>query len=269
MISVGLNGGSASATEHPRIPCTPDELARDAVEVWNAGATEVHIHVRRADGEPVHDLASFREAAERIRSETDLILNLTSSAAPGVDEQERLDRVSLRPDCVSFDTSEISDPDEIETGELDFPRRLALQCQRYGVKPELEIYDEGMIGNCLQLLDEGLLDAPLMFQFVLGVWGAAPERPETLLHLVNGVPEGHRWSVVSHGRRHLEMTTLAVILGGHLRTGLEDALEYQPGQPAVSNAQLVERIVRVCRELGREVATPDQGRDLLGLPRRT
>ncbi|MGA7672802.1 MAG: 3-keto-5-aminohexanoate cleavage protein, partial [Nitrolancea sp.] len=138
----------------------------------------------------------------------------------------------------------------------------------YRVKPEIECFDSGMIENAKQLIARGLLTPPFWFQFVLGVRGGAPATPEQLVHMVNQLPPDSRWSVCAIGRYQLPMNIMAIAMGGHARTGLEDNIYYSYRVLAEGNAQLVSRVARIAREADRELATPDDAREMLGLPKR-
>ncbi len=144
--------------------------------------------------------------------------------------------------------------------------RLAAHMKVKGVKPEIECFDTGQIDNAVRIIDQGLIDPPHWFQIVLGVKGGAPASPRQLLHMVDMLPAGAPWSVCAVGRDQLPMNTMAITMGGHARTGLEDNIYYRKGELAVSNAQLVARVVRIGRELGREIASPSEARSILGLP---
>jgi 3-keto-5-aminohexanoate cleavage enzyme len=145
-------------------------------------------------------------------------------------------------------------------------RELAERTREFSVKPELEIFHEGMIQQCLQLAEEGLLDDPLYFQFLLGLDGGAPPDARSLIRLVDSLPSGSLWGVAGIGTRAgIDMVMLGMLLGGHVRVGIEDHPEYLPGRLATSNAELVDRVARLAGEYGREVATPDEARAMLGI----
>jgi 3-keto-5-aminohexanoate cleavage enzyme len=150
---------------------------------------------------------------------------------------------------------------------MNTPEQLkvfAAEFERYGVRPEFEIFDVGMIANAMRLVEKGFFTGHLHFDFVMGVPGAIPASVENLLHLIRQLPEGATWTVAGIGRHQLPMATLGIVLGGHVRVGLEDNIYYRKGELA-TNAQLVERVVRIANELGREVATPDEARQILHL----
>jgi 3-keto-5-aminohexanoate cleavage enzyme len=266
IISVAITGSVTQPHQTPHLPITPEQIAGSAIESWQAGAAIAHIHVRDPDtGLPTHNLDYYEQIRERVWSETDMVLNFTTGGFPGMDHDMRLETLRLRPEMGSYDAGSMNFGPGVFLNPPDFLRKMADGFQEYGVRPELECFDVGMIGNCLRLVDEGLIDRPLWWQFVLGVPGGAPATPKILMTMVEMLPEGSQWSVIGIGRNQLAMNAMGILLGGHVRTGLEDNIYYRRGELAVSNAQLVERLARLTRELGRDVATPDQARRLLQL----
>jgi 3-keto-5-aminohexanoate cleavage enzyme len=265
IISVAITGSGTTLAQNPNLPCTPEQIAQSAIDSWNAGAAIAHIHVREADGTPVHNMEYYDEIVQRVQSETDMVLNLTTGGALGMTQEQRMETLTFRPELASFDAGSMNFGEGVFLNPPNFLRELARRFTQYNVIPELEIFDEGMIGNCLRLINEGLLKPPFWWQFVLGVAGGAPATPKTLMHLVESLPPDSQWSAIGLGRGQLPMNVMAVILGGHVRTGMEDNVYYRRGQLAESNAQLVERCVRITRELGRDVASPGDARRLLGL----
>jgi 3-keto-5-aminohexanoate cleavage enzyme len=265
IISVAITGSGTTLEQNPNLPCTPEQIARSAIESWNAGAAIAHIHVREPDGRPTHNIDYYREIIQRVTAETDMILNLTTGAFAGLAEEKRLETLKFEPEMGSYDAGSMNFGEGVFLNSPDFLRRMAHAFQEYDVRPELECFDVGMIYNCLRLIEEGLISGPLWWQFVLGVRGGAPATPKVLLHMVELLPEGSQWSAIGLGRGQLPMNTMAIILGGHVRTGMEDNVYYRRGELAQSNAQLVERCARLTRELGRDVASPADARRLLGL----
>ncbi|HAX24929.1 MAG TPA: 3-keto-5-aminohexanoate cleavage protein, partial [Chloroflexi bacterium] len=149
-----------------------------------------------------------------------------------------------------------------------FLDNLAREMNEHLVTPEIEIFDSGMVENARQLIADGLLQPPYWFQFVLGLRGGAPATARELTHLVDSLPPDSRWSVCAIGRNQLPMNVMAIAMGGHARTGLEDNIYYGYRQLAISNAQLVERIARLAEELGRPIARPDEAREIIGVAAR-
>jgi 3-keto-5-aminohexanoate cleavage enzyme len=267
IISCALTGTLATINDNPHLPYDPEAIGRAAVEAWREGAAIVHIHARGDDGTPAWQPEYFQRAIDVIRSQNcDVVVNLTTSYGGTADDDwgRRFAALDVGPDLASFDCGTMNFGDMVFRNTPQFLAELAQRMLTAGVKPELEIFDAGQIGNALRLAGEGLLAAPLFFQFVLGVTGGAPATLRELMHLVQSIPEGSLWSVCAIGRAQLPMNAHAIALGGHARTGLEDNLWYRRGVPA-TNAMLVERVRRLAELLERPVATPDDARRLLAL----
>ncbi|MEA2449602.1 MAG: 3-keto-5-aminohexanoate cleavage enzyme [Thermoleophilaceae bacterium] len=252
--------------KRPNLPVTPGEIVESALAAWRAGAAVLHLHAREDDGTPTQDRAAFERLVEPIRDAgCDAILNLSTGSAGGRSiRDDRLQPLELRPEMASFDCGTINFGDRIFEGDLPFLRRMAAAFRESGATPELECFDTGYVGLALQLRDEGLLDDPLVVQFVTGIPGTGvPATVEQVEHMRRLLPEGARWSVCAAGQRQLPLNAYCILAGGHVRTGLEDNLWLRRGERA-TNAQLVERVVRIARELDRPVATPGEARELLG-----
>ena len=268
IITAAITGSRITRDIAPHIPITPGEIIRSAVECWQAGAAVVHIHVRDPEtGLGTQSLEVFKQVVEPLREKTDLILCLTTSGIPGrnLPTEERLAPLDLQPELASFDAGSINLGDSVFINSPEFLDRAAQKMRDRGVKPELEIFDLGMIVTCLRMQREGKLTGPFHFQFVLGTPWGAPATPESLLHLHRHIPQESTWSVIGVGKSHLPMSMMALIMGGHIRVGMEDNIYYSRGVLAATNAQFVERIIRIAGEYGREVATPDEARRILSL----
>lgn len=267
IISCALTGGLATPEDNPHLPFNPDQLGHAAVDAWREGASIVHLHGRAEDGSPTGDLDCFRRAAEIIRGAgSDVIINITTSYGGDIENvtEQRMRPLELRPEIASFDCGSMNFNDDVFENSVEFLRELAAGMQAAGVKPELEIFDAGMIGTVERLVAEGLIDDPLFFQFVLGIRGGAPATLRELMHLRDLLPPSQPWSVCALGRQQLPLNAHAIALGGHARTGLEDNLWFRRGEHA-SNGQLVARVRRLAEMMERPVATPDQAREILGL----
>jgi 3-keto-5-aminohexanoate cleavage enzyme len=259
--------GSATPDEAPNLPCKPDQIVESALGAWRAGASVLHLHARETDGTPTQDREAFRYLVDGIQGAgCDAVLNLSCGSAGGRSERDdRLQPLELGTEMGSLDCGTINFGDRIFEGDLPFLRRMAETFRRNGVKPELECFDTGYVGTALQLREEGLLDDPLVVQFVLGVPGTGvPATIAQVEYMRTLLPAGALWSVCALGRHQLPLNTHCIVAGGHVRTGLEDNLFLRKGERA-TNAQLVERIVRLAGELDRPVANPDEARELLGL----
>ena len=268
IITVGITGSRITRQQTPYIPITPEEIAQSGIEAWRAGASILHIHVRDPKtGLGTQDLSLFKEVVGRLRGETDAVLCLTTSGIPGrnLEFKERLVPLSLNPELVSFDAGSINMRENVFLNPPEFLEMLTKETLAKGIKPELEVFEVGMVQTCIRYMERDLLKPPLHFQFVLGVLGGMPATAKSLLHLSEIIPEGSTWSVIGIGLGQLPMAVMAMAMGGHVRVGLEDNIYYSKGVLAKSNAGLVERIVRIAKEFGREIATPSDARNILNL----
>jgi 3-keto-5-aminohexanoate cleavage enzyme len=265
IISVAVCGGEHTRAATPYLPQTPREIADSAYAAYEAGAAVAHVHVWDEHGQPSQDLDLYREVYRLLGERCDMIVNVTTGPGGQPSEEERLLPLALEPELASFDAGSVNFGDGVFLNTPGFLRRLAKRMAEVGTKPELEIFDSGMIQNCLRLAAEGLLPEPLYFQFVLGVAGGAAADPRTLLHLAESLPADSRWSATGIGRHAVPVALMAIAMGGHVRVGLEDSIYYRRGELATSNAQLVARIARVALEADRPPATPAEARALLQL----
>ena len=202
IISVGITGSRITRQQTPYIPISPQEIAQSGIEAWKAGASVLHIHVRDLKtGLGTQDYSIFKEVVDRIRSETDAILCLTTSGIPGRNLQfeERLVPLSLNPESVSFDAGSINMRENVFLNPPEFLEMLAKETVAKGIKPELEVFEVGMVEVCNRFLEKGHLKPPLHFQFVLGVLGGMPATAKSLLHLSEILPQGSTWSVIGIG----------------------------------------------------------------------
>jgi 3-keto-5-aminohexanoate cleavage enzyme len=265
IITVALVGAEVTKEDTPHLPITPEEIGEAAREAREAGASIAHIHVRDADGNPSQNRELYRRAIEEIRKRTDIIIQVSTGGAVGMTAEERLQPLSLKPEMASFTTGTVNFGRDVFMNPPEMLERFAEEFRRHGVMPEFEIFDVGMVENALRLIKKtGFYTGHLHFDFVMGVPGGIPATADNLLHLVRLLPQGSTWSVAGVGRAQLPMAALGVVLGGHVRVGLEDNIYYRKGELA-TNTQLVARVVRIARELEREVATPEEAREILKL----
>lgn len=268
IISAALTGSWPTKAQNPAVPITVEEIAQSAIECWEAGAAIVHIHVRNDDGVVTCDPKRYAAVRQLIRARgSDVIINMSTGGGAGrISDEERMAPVALAPEIASFDCGSLNFGHGVFINSPAFLDELARRMAEHGVLPEIECFEPGHIANALRLIDEGKLRPPFWFQFVLGVRGGSPGTVKQLVHMVDMLPPGAQWSVCGIGRAQLPLGVTAMTMGGHVRTGLEDNLYYHKGQLATSNAQLVSRLVRIAGELGRPVATPNEAREILGLP---
>jgi 3-keto-5-aminohexanoate cleavage enzyme len=252
----------------PVLPVSPDEQAKASRDCLNAGASVIHLHVRDDSGQPSQELSHFKRSVEKIRGacqSSKPIIQFSTGGAVGEAIERRVAPLSLKPEMASFNLGTINFGEDIFVNTFADMRALADGFKQYGVTPEYEIYDTGHVDNLKKLIKEGILNAPYHCQFVLGVPGALSGDIDGLVYLAKSLPPESAWAVAGIGRFELPLAVHAILMGGHVRVGLEDNIYYAKGQAALSNAHLVERIVRLAKELGREVATPDEARQILDL----
>lgn len=269
IITVAPVGAWPTKKDNPNVPLTPEEVANDVYDCWKAGAAVAHIHVRDKDGIGSMDYDRFCETVERIRAfkDCDIVLNLTSAGAPNVPDNDRIRHIEdLKPELGSFDCGTMNWQHRfIADNSPAFLEALGLRMQKANVKPEIEIFDTGMIYEALYYLKTGVLKAPLHFQFALGVPGGMPASIENLQFMLSKIPEGSTWSAFGVGKMSMPIMLATIALGGHLRVGMEDNVMLTKGVLAESNAQLVRRAKSILEDAGYRNATPAEARELLGL----
>lgn len=270
IITAALTGGIHGKETNPALPEQPDEIIRDAVRCHEAGAAVVHLHARDRAGKGVADARIFREMNEGIRARCGVIIQNTTGG-PGLPIAERITSLDAAPEMASLNMGSVVFFHEGR--ELPFINlrseieAFAAAMLERGIKPEMEVYNPSMFGEVDNLIKRGLLSKPYYINFVMGVGGMGgfPGTMKNLAMMIDTLPAGAVFNVSGIGRAQLPMNTMAILAGGHARTGLEDCVMYGRGEPAKSNAQLVERVARLARELGREIATPDEARSILGM----
>ena len=287
IISCAVTGNITNVKQYPNLPCTPEQIANACIGAALAGAAIAHIHVRFPDGRPSMELAHYREVVERVRaSDTDVIINLTTGpgqrfipseddpkvAAPGTTlttPERRMEHVvALRPEICSLDLNTMFSGSSVVINTPRNVRIMAQLAREAGTLPELEVFDTGDIHLANDLIAEGTLPSPSLFQIVLGIKYAANATPQTLAYLRTLLPPGSNWAAFGTGRSEYPILMQAWLLGGHVRVGLEDNIYIRKGVLAPDNAALVTKAVNLITEMDGQVATPDQAREILGLKKR-
>lgn len=286
IVTCAVTGNITTRENNPNLPVTPEEIARDCVEAGKAGAAVAHIHVRDpATGVPSMEVDHYRQVIDLIRAQgSDIIINLTTGpggrfvpsdaepriAAPGttlLPPEKRIEHiVQLKPDICSLDLNTMVSGSSVVINTPRNVRIMAEAIRDCRVRPELEVFDSGDIELAKHLITEGIIDAPALFQIVLGIRFGAPARPETLLHMRDLLPFGSLWAAFGIGRMEFPVVAQSWLLGGHVRVGLEDNVYLEKGVLAPSNAALVEKAIRIIRDLGGRIATAEEARKALGLP---
>ena len=272
IITVAPTGAWPKKKDNPNVPMTPAEIAEDVYQCWRAGASVAHLHMRDDEGNGSMDVEKFRETMERIRAheDCDIILNMTTSGdIHANDETRQLHLRELRPELGTFDCGSMNWMNSaLFLNPPQFLEELGAHMQEWGVKPEIEAFDPGMIANAAYYLKKGVLKAPLHFQFCMGCANGIPGSIKNLLFMketMDALCPGSTWSCFGVGHSAMDILYAAVPLGGHIRVGMEDNVMYSKGVLAESNVQLVQRARRVIEEYGRQVATPTEAREILGL----
>jgi 3-keto-5-aminohexanoate cleavage enzyme len=267
MITVAIVGAELTRDQQPNLPISPEEIILAAVECYEAGAAIIHIHVRDTHGNSTQDAEIFREVVAGIRSRCDVITQVSTGGAVWMTADERLQSIECRPDMATLTTGTVNFGDSVFVNNRGLVETFARRLRDYGIVPEIEIFDVGMLDEAIRLRNMGLISEPLQFDFVMGVPGGIGAEPAHLVHLVRSLPPGSTWSVAGIGRHQLTLGTIALAMGGNVRVGFEDNIYYRKRQLAKTNAELVARIVRIAQELDRPVATPSQAREMLHLDR--
>ena len=265
IVTVAPVGAELTPEQTPYLPLTPAQLGETAAACETAGASIVHVHCRNDDGTNTHAIGRFREAMDAIRARTRLIVQFSTGGAIGMTPQERSGPLELRPDMATLTCGTVNFGDDVFENSFPIMRGILDAMRRYGVTPELEVFDLGHISNAKRLATEGALLMPQLVDIVLGVPGGLDASAEHLVECVRALPAGCTWSVAAIGRSQLPMAAVAIAMGGHVRVGLEDNIWYAKGRLA-RNEELVARVVSLANELGRTIATPDDARRILRLP---
>lgn len=266
VITAALVGAELTRENTPFLPLTPEEIAEEACTVYEAGAAMVHLHARAKDGSPTQDVNAYREIIAAVRRRVpDIIIQVSTGGAVWMKAEERLQPLQLQPEMASLTTGTVNFGEDVFYNDTPMVRTFAKAMQARGIRPELEIFDSGMIASAMRLLKEGLISEPLHFNLVLGVPGGAAGTIKNLMHMVECLPANSTWTASGIGAAQLPLTTAAILLGGHVRVGLEDNIYYSRGVLAEGNGPLVARAARLAKELGRPLATPEEARRILHL----
>jgi len=270
IITAAISGAEVTQEMNPAVPYTVDQYVREAKLAREAGAAIIHLHARFDDGTPTQDRERFREIFDAIKAACpDVIIQPTTGGATGMSAEERLQPTELYPEMASLDCGTMNfGGDEIFVNTENMIIEFAARMRERGIKPELECFDKSHVDMALRLVRKGHIQPPLHFNFVLGVNGGATGTARDLLFLKESLPEGATFTVSGIGRCQLEMNVLGMLIGGHVRVGFEDNLKYNRERNGVSNAEFVERIVHIAKELNLEIATPAEARQILGMPER-
>jgi 3-keto-5-aminohexanoate cleavage enzyme len=267
IITAAICGAEVTKEQNSAVPYTVEEIGIEAEAAYKAGASIIHLHVRLDDGTPTQDRERFRLCMEEVRRRCpEAIIQPSTGGAVGMSNEERLQPVDLKPEMATLDcgTCNFGGDDIFENTENTI-KEFGTKMIGLGVKPEVEVFDKGMIDMAIRLQKKGFIKAPMHFNFVVGVNGGISATPRDLVFMAGSIPAGSTFTVAGVGRSEFEMAAMSIIMGGHVRVGFEDNVYLSKKVPAKSNGELVEKVVRLAKELGREIATPEDARQILGL----
>ena len=264
VITVGPTGAQTTREMTPHLPTSPEAIAADVTAAYAAGASVASLHFRNAQHRPTADLSIARQTIDLVQEQSPILVQVSSGVSTDATFEERLALMELRPRMATLSPCSMSFGDGEFRNPPDFVRRLAGRMRELDIKPELEIYDTGHVQAALKLLEDGLLEAPLQFGIVMGVRGGMAATADNLVHIVRSLPPGSVWQAIAVGRFNFDMAAVAMVMGGNVRTGLEDNVYLRRGELAPGNAPLVARMAEVAGVLGRQVATVQDTEARLG-----
>lgn len=267
ILTVATTGAWPTKKDTPYIPLQPKEIAEEVYACYKAGASAAHIHVRNDEDKASMEYAKFEETVGLIREHCDIVLNLTTSGGLGFSDEDRMKPfVELKPEIASYDCGSMNwAHSSVFINSPSFLEKMGAVMKENNVKPEIEVFDAGMVYNAEYYLKKGVLDHPPHYQFVLGAPGGMTATVDNLVFLKNLIPKDATWSALGIGKGHLPILYATLALGGNVRVGMEDNIFYSKGVLAKSNVEFVERAKRLAAEMGKTIATPDEARAILGL----
>lgn len=267
IISACICGAEVTKENNPAVPYTVEEIVREAKSAYDAGAALIHLHVRWDDGTPTQDKGRFQECVDAIRKVCpDVIIQPSTGGAVGMTDLERLQSTEITPtpEMATLDCGTCNfGGDEIFINTDNTINNFGDIMKERGIKPECEVFDKGMIDLALKAAKKGHIDYPMHFDFVLGVQMTATVRD--LVFMAGSVPPGSTWTATGIGKTCWDIVAATIALGGHVRVGFEDNVYMSKGVLAKSNGEMVERVVQMAKLMNREIATPDEAREILGL----
>jgi 3-keto-5-aminohexanoate cleavage enzyme len=267
IITVACTGAMTTKENTPYLPTQPEQIAEEVYAAYQAGAAIAHVHVRTEDDKATMALDRFEKTIGLIRDKCDIIVNMTSSGGLGFSDEERiLPHTALKPDMGTFDAGSMNFYQGVFVNSPPFLEKLGKAYIENGIKPEVEVFDAGMVWNAKRLMKDGYLKAPIHFQCCMHVFGGMEGNARNLVHLVDSLPEGSTWSAFGCGPTANLITAMAINMGGHVRVGMEDNVYLSKGELAKHNYEFVEKMQRLAAEFKRPVATVAEARAILGLP---
>jgi len=267
IIKLAPTGMIPSKNDTSHVPITPSEIAEDTYKAYNLGASVVHVHARDKNGKPTHKKEYFEMIFSEIKKKCpDIVICATTSGRVTPQVEHRSEVLELQPEMASLTVGSLNFPNYPSVNSPETIKKLAKAMKEKGILPELEIFEAGFINTAKYLAKKGILNEPLHFNLLLGSLGTIPADIRDLAYLVDSLPLGSTWSATGIGRFQTQINVAAILMGGHVRVGIEDSIYYNyPKKELTTNEKLVKRIVKIANELGREIATPNEARKILGL----
>lgn len=267
IITAAICGAEVTKEQNPAVPYTVEEIVREAKSAVDAGAAIVHLHVREDDGTPTQSKARFKECIDAIYKVCpDVIIIPSTGGAVGMTAEERLQPTELFPEMATLDCGTCNFGDDVFENTMPMMRAFGKRMLENNIKPEYECFEMGHLDTVLNMAKKGQVPGvPMQFNFVLGVPGCTPATVQNLSWLVNAIPAGSTWTATGIGRHAFSLAAAAIVMDGNVRVGFEDNLYLERGVLAKSNGELVAKVVRLAKELGREVATSAEAREILNL----
>ena len=267
IITAAICGAEVTKEQNPAVPYTVEEIVREAKSAVDAGAAIVHLHVREDDGTPTQSKARFKECMDAIYKVCpDVVIIPSTGGAVGMSAEERLQPTELMPEMATLDCGTCNFGDDVFENTMPMMRAFGKRMMENNIKPEYECFEMGHLDTVLNMARKGQVPgAPMQFNFVLGVPGCTPATAQNLAWLVNAIPAGSTWTATGIGRNAFTLAAAAIVMGGNVRVGFEDNLNLERGVLAKSNGELVAKVVRIAKELGRPVATSAEAREILSL----
>lgn len=267
IITAAICGAEVTKEQNPAVPYTVEEIVREAQAAVQAGAAIVHLHVREDDGTPTQSKARFKECMDAIYKVCpDVIIIPSTGGAVGMTAEERLQPTELFPEMATLDCGTCNFGDDVFENTMPMMRAFGKRMLENNIKPEYECFEMGHLDTILNMARKGQVPgAPMQFNFVLGVPGCTPATVQNLCWLVNSIPSGSTWTATGIGRNAFTLAAPTIVMGGHVRVGFEDNLYLEKGVLAKSNGELVAKVVRMAKELGRDIATSEEARKILNL----
>lgn len=271
IVTAAICGAEVTKAQNPAVPYTVEEIGIEAEKAYKSGASIIHLHVREDDGTPTQSRDRFEACIAEIKRRCpDVIVQPSTGGAVGMSNEERLQPVDLAPEMATLDCGTCNfGGDEIFVNTENTIKEFGEKMIQLNVKPEIEVFDKGMIDMAIRLHKKGYIKAPMHFNFVMGVNGGISADLRDFVFMRGSIPEGSTYTVSGIGRNEFPLAMMSIIDGGHVRVGFEDNVYLSKGVMANSNAELVEKVVRLAKELGREIATPAEAREILGLDAET